>query len=315
MNTEDLILVSIIFGVLILPYLINNIKHSTKSKTIHFNSKKKFLNSVPTNVIKIEEYESSKFVNLKNSWVESIRRDIYNYKSLIDLLAEFELNKINYSILLNSFEWQFKRFKILYRDNFKCVDCGLLSKKLHVHHLYYIKNQLPWEIEDKGLVSLCRNCHTKRHEIDNIFIYKKVSEKLVLDNENILKCPRCMGTGYLPQFKHVENGICFLCLGNIINKTVFSQRLQIIIQNTVQYDFNEIFDEFNLFISSIPSKYYFNYIHGKLYDEIDDFFSPDNTINYKPGQSELLDFLMKSEDLNTNHKSKKIENIEDDLPF
>lgn len=27
-------------------------------------------------------------------------------------------------------------------------------------------------------------------------------------------CPRCGGTGYLPQFKHVENGICFLCRGD-----------------------------------------------------------------------------------------------------
>jgi len=28
-------------------------------------------------------------------------------------------------------------------------------------------------------------------------------------------CPRCAGTGYLPQFKHVENGICFLCRGGL----------------------------------------------------------------------------------------------------
>lgn len=29
----------------------------------------------------------------------------------------------------------------------------------------------------------------------------------------LVPCPRCGGTGYLPQFSHVENGIFFLCRG------------------------------------------------------------------------------------------------------
>ena len=28
-----------------------------------------------------------------------------------------------------------------------------------------------------------------------------------------VKCPRCSGTGLLPQFSHVEKGRCFLCKG------------------------------------------------------------------------------------------------------
>lgn len=27
------------------------------------------------------------------------------------------------------------------------------------------------------------------------------------------ECPRCLGNGKLPQFKHIENGLCFLCEG------------------------------------------------------------------------------------------------------
>ena len=27
-------------------------------------------------------------------------------------------------------------------------------------------------------------------------------------------CPRCGGTGYLPQYSHIEGGICFKCRGN-----------------------------------------------------------------------------------------------------
>ena len=30
---------------------------------------------------------------------------------------------------------------------------------------------------------------------------------------NTVTCPRCGGTGYLPQYRHIENGICFKCRG------------------------------------------------------------------------------------------------------
>lgn len=30
---------------------------------------------------------------------------------------------------------------------------------------------------------------------------------------NAIKCSRCNGSGYLPQYEHVENGICFRCWG------------------------------------------------------------------------------------------------------
>jgi hypothetical protein len=33
-------------------------------------------------------------------------------------------------------------------------------------------------------------------------------------------CARCGGTGYLPQFKHVQNGICFRCHGAASNGSI-----------------------------------------------------------------------------------------------
>lgn len=38
---------------------------------------------------------------------------------------------------------------------------------------------------------------------------------LIESNKEEVKsiCPRCGGTGYLPQYRHVENGICFKCRG------------------------------------------------------------------------------------------------------
>ena len=35
----------------------------------------------------------------------------------------------------------------------------------------------------------------------------------LLNNRPRKPCPRCGGTGYLPHFRHVQNGICFLCGG------------------------------------------------------------------------------------------------------
>lgn len=31
--------------------------------------------------------------------------------------------------------------------------------------------------------------------------------------EEIVSCPRCGGTGYLPKYRHIEHGICFKCRG------------------------------------------------------------------------------------------------------
>jgi 5-methylcytosine-specific restriction endonuclease McrA len=56
-----------------------------------------------------------------------------------------------------------KTFKeqIRYRDGYKCQLCGVpeseCSRKLHVHHIDYNKQN----IEEKNLISLCMCCHLK----------------------------------------------------------------------------------------------------------------------------------------------------------
>ena len=54
-----------------------------------------------------------------------------------------------------------------------------------------------------------------RNKRDNKKNYRKEinSGNLRFNNETIV-CNRCGGTGRLPQYKHVENGICFKCRGN-----------------------------------------------------------------------------------------------------
>lgn len=69
----------------------------------------------------------------------------------------------DYLELLKSAQWQRKRLEVLQRDNFTCKCCGSKEKSLHVHHLYYEKDKKPWEYPDSALVTLCEDCHRKRH--------------------------------------------------------------------------------------------------------------------------------------------------------
>ena len=103
------------------------------------------------------------------------------------------------------------------------------SFKLHVHHKIYILNILPWQNYDKDLVTLCKKCHKHLHSKEVIKCFNREGDKLEpIEDEN---CERCGGSGYLPEFKHVEHGICFRCYGGKsqhfsipLNHTMFETR-------------------------------------------------------------------------------------------
>lgn len=73
--------------------------------------------------------------------------------------------------------WLNKRKKILIRDNNRCRNCGM-AKGLHVHHRQYhiIKStgkfKLPWEYNDRYLITLCENCHYSGHELIRVPIFE-----------------------------------------------------------------------------------------------------------------------------------------------
>lgn len=93
----------------------------------------------------------------------------------------------------------------------------------------------------------------------------KENGKLIIAKYQNSVCPRCYGSGYLPQFKHVENGICFLCFGEVINKSVFSERLSEISRNKESYKTKSLHDAFIDFTNSITISYYSDNIHEKLH--------------------------------------------------
>jgi hypothetical protein len=70
---------------------------------------------------------------------------------------------------------------------------------------------------------------------DGAFGNRKIIRCLDCKGSGWLKCPRCNGTGYLPQFKHVEDGICFLWHGSVISETIFSDRLKTIKSQKEKY--------------------------------------------------------------------------------
>lgn len=70
---------------------------------------------------------------------------------------------ITYSDLLNTIDWDIKRHKIFKRDGYKCKECNALHG-LDVHHNIYIDNKLPWDYDDKDLITLCKTCHSKIHD-------------------------------------------------------------------------------------------------------------------------------------------------------
>ncbi|MFC3809326.1 hypothetical protein [Lacihabitans lacunae] len=82
-------------------------------------------------------------------------------------------------------------------------------RNLHVHHNYYQIGYKAWEYSNDALLTLCWECHENLHKKTKIKILGRNGE--FLEEKNV--CKRCYGAGYLQEFSHVENGICFRCNG------------------------------------------------------------------------------------------------------
>lgn len=82
-----------------------------------------------------------------------------------------------YNVLLKNPKWLKKRKVILERDGNKC-QCCRATNLLHVHHKQYQINeqtgdfQLPWDYQNKLLITLCENCHKAGHSKYKVPIFK-----------------------------------------------------------------------------------------------------------------------------------------------
>ena len=75
-------------------------------------------------------------------------------------IVQKEKRKLQYKKYLKSDDWKRKRYVVLKRDNWTCQECGVPANQ--VHHKKYAKYQIGKE-PIKWLVSLCAECHKKKH--------------------------------------------------------------------------------------------------------------------------------------------------------
>lgn len=80
---------------------------------------------------------------------------------------------------------------------------------LNIHHTYYICGHKPWDYNNDVFTTLCEKCHKKRHMNQKVPIFNEMHD--TIDIAHI--CDKCGGSGYLPEYNHVEHGICFMCGG------------------------------------------------------------------------------------------------------
>jgi 5-methylcytosine-specific restriction endonuclease McrA len=93
---------------------------------------------------------------------------------------------------------------------------------LQVHHKRYVVNRLPWNYDNKDLITLCNYCHTEEHKANNILVYDEFGKALGDQPD----CNRCAGTGYMPEYRHVQNGICFKCGGSGFDIKLMTKKVE-----------------------------------------------------------------------------------------
>ena len=69
-----------------------------------------------------------------------------------------------YQRQLRSKRWKDFRQRVLERDGFRCVKCGVINVLFHAHHTYYYDGDYPiWAYPLEAMRTLCEDCHNGLH--------------------------------------------------------------------------------------------------------------------------------------------------------
>jgi hypothetical protein len=81
--------------------------------------------------------------------------------------------------------------------------------RISVHHKYYRDGLMAWDYPNEDLMTLCWECHEELH------LNSKVQHFDIFGNlkGDYSPCIRCYGLGYLPEYNHIDHGVCFRCNG------------------------------------------------------------------------------------------------------
>ncbi len=126
----------------------------------------------------------------------------------------------SYEEQLQNLSWLDKREHIINRDNHRCKMCGRHLPSLNVHHRYYLFEHKAWEYNDEVLVTLCKKCHEFIHIKHCPIVYYQKGDLLI--PLNFTPCSRCGGRGYIPEYRHISDGICFRCNGEKYDELIYS---------------------------------------------------------------------------------------------
>lgn len=135
---------------------------------------------------------------------------IVNQLSSLQSIDKLQINLIKLNSGLLSFVVQCRNIP----SNINIVSTLYLSENpvvLNVHHKRYIIQHKAWEYADEDLITLCNECHTKIHQAIGVRVYS--DENGYMKQISLTPCSRCSGTGYFPEYKHIQNGVCFRCRG------------------------------------------------------------------------------------------------------
>lgn len=97
-----------------------------------------------------------------------------------------------------------------------------LGCKIPFGHEVHHKDGNKWNNRPDNLVVMSREAHAALHRLQQRMVHlssmarprRNYSLSSTRPPVRILPaCPRCGGTGYLPEYRHVQGGVCFRCGG------------------------------------------------------------------------------------------------------
>ena len=95
------------------------------------------------------------------------------------------MDKEEYKKQLQDPLWIVKSKSIKERDGNACRFCGAKDVVLNVHHLEYRPFCKVWEYDNDLLVTLCRKCHERQHEL-GVNVVKEKAIRCYDDGSHLL---------------------------------------------------------------------------------------------------------------------------------
>ena len=118
---------------------------------------------------------SNKWINITNYWLEDVAIDI---RALTDGYKAYrwqyqQSNRLDENI----------RKAVILRDGCKCMECGKSNCKLEVHHIKPRRSNGSNTLGN--LISLCKKCHQKTEEQEEVYMNRYFSMLNSSDNKNL----------------------------------------------------------------------------------------------------------------------------------